>query len=155
MLHPSDSLPLLTLTLIFHPDISLIGAHFQLARQEKCLQVSRSQPLFNVYRNNSQRALSDPYLSRTPIMVSKVSQGWQVCQQGNTPITDPEGSLLDSVQLTDEQLKGVTLTLSGRIVILLHYAMAKTNDDNDYAQELLGCSTNIAQVKHLIIMLPI
>ncbi|MGI2259694.1 sigma 54-interacting transcriptional regulator [Shewanella sp. GXUN23E] len=141
----------LTATVIFHPEPAMIGAVSQLGVSQERLDISRLTPEFQL-PCGARQALADPYLSRSPVCLTKVAAGWQLDAQGSsTQVTDAQGHSVDFMQLKDDALRlGIVLTLSGRIVLLLHSCLPKEPVPADLVPELLGCSDNIHQVRRLI-----
>ncbi|MCL1039857.1 sigma 54-interacting transcriptional regulator [Shewanella submarina] len=141
----------LTSTLIFHPDLSMVGAYSQLTASQGSWALSRLEPGFHL-SGGAVRPLADPYVSRSGLNLSKCSGGWQLdCRNSSTQVTDLNGHTVDYLQLSDADLSdGVVLTLSGRIVVLLHYASPKEPVAVDSVPGLLGGSDNMSQVRSLI-----
>ena len=113
------SLPTLTLTILFHPDVNRIG---ELALLETATtELARDQLSFSHPGSAAASPLADLRISRTPVRIS--NQG-----DGRSTITAAPGSLIangrpvhSSLLIDQPELEtGVVLELSGSVALLLH-----------------------------------
>ena len=139
---------LLTLTIIFHPDIDRIGE--QAKTTDNSLEISRLGPLF-FQSINQRRPLGDVYVSRQPIFMTKVGQDWQLDATSSTTIlSNAKSPDISTLLITKKMIQErFLMTLSGRIVLMFHFTQGAgfTSGAN---HALLGVSDNIQYVRSLI-----
>ncbi len=114
------------LTVIYHPQIDRVGERALLhgLTESKPALVSRLIPEFSIPGQREARPLESPYLSRTPLRLSRSTR-----TDGLRLTLESRGSdvLLDGLEIEDEHLisaydlqRGVVLLLASRVVLLLH-----------------------------------
>ena len=114
------------LSIIWHPDLSRVGAMFSFAELEagQGFSLSRLSPDFSLYTDKA-APLADPYLSRRPFLkFVRTDAGVRVCPEDPAASIKLNGDpLTGAVALSSSALAGcVILTLARRIVLGLHLA---------------------------------
>ncbi|MCY1082514.1 sigma 54-interacting transcriptional regulator [Archangium lansingense] len=141
------------LTLISHPTATRAGERLVLegVAAGREVAVSRNGPNFTRPGETFGQPLSDPFVSRTPIVFSPGEEGRlrvRVGEGGTRVVVD--GQLLTSREFTPEELAaGVLLELSGRVVVLLHQASNKARAPGD-TLGMVGESPGIRRVREHI-----
>lgn len=140
----------LTLTIVFHPDLSRIGQQCQ--PETNSIEISRLFPLFgNGIDDPNPRPLSDPFLSRTPLRLIKKQKDW-LWSSGQSPIqlsTTNNASVNELAMTAKDLQQGVTVILASRIVLLCHFT-THTNVEFEDNLGLIGVSDNLKRVRNLI-----
>jgi two-component system, NtrC family, nitrogen regulation response regulator GlnG len=140
--------PIPTLTILFHPQASRVGARAFLGpivRGQEA-RLSRLEPAFE--QGGCQSPLNDPYLSRRPIRLLPVPGGIEIrLDEDPTRIAlngEPvEGSrVLSLAEIRD----GAVLEMAGRVVLLLHLFVTPRLPVRE-PHGLIGESSAIAQVR--------
>ena len=140
----------MTLTIVFHPDLQRIGQQCQPDTSD--IAISRLSPLFGRGSNDlNPEPLADPFLSRTPISLSKKGKCWHLSNLDSPiQISTAEDDSIEQLHITDPMLdKGVLFILSGRIVLLCHYCSSLSFHPTDNIG-LVGISENLNNVRDLI-----
>ncbi|WP_025820991.1 sigma-54-dependent transcriptional regulator [Shewanella marina] len=151
----SISQRLLSLSIIYHPDLNMIGAQYQLPPREKHLQLGRLAPEFTCL-NGQQRSLNDSFISRSPILLHKQIDQWALDISMSSIEVICCNQLLQGPHLFDHkqlQQQGQVITLAGRVVLLLHYAnRAEPSSvvNSPLQQHLIGISDNMRAIKQMI-----
>lgn len=103
------------LTLMWHPAVERVGD--RLPFSDDAVLISRLEPDFLSVDGRSTGPLGDPYVSRSPLVFTRVEQGYRV--EGRARI---DGRPLDGARRVSsaEIDRGVTIELASRIVLLLH-----------------------------------
>ncbi len=144
---------LLTLTVVYHPDLSLIGARYQPQSTLSTWGICRSSPQF-LTRDRKLRPLSDGFISRKELILTIKGSNCYLSQgESSTEINVLNHKQSSEYCFDDEMLrKGVVVSLSGRVVLLLHYRSAIEKKDVAQLDEygLLGVSENTLSVRSLI-----
>jgi two-component system nitrogen regulation response regulator GlnG len=145
------------LTILYHPDLSRIGERAVLAglgsdRQES---LSRSGPSFAAPRGTALRPLSDPYLSRRPIVLAPgASPGAVRVVCGGTATTVEINGVPVAGERevsAEEVVRGAVLLLAGRVVLLLSLLdPLGPGPDDGSAQGLVGESVAMAELRREI-----
>ncbi|MGZ3460748.1 MAG: sigma-54 factor interaction domain-containing protein, partial [Archangium sp.] len=141
------------LTLISHPTVTRAGERLLLeavaAGREVAL--SRNGPSFTRPGETFGQPLSDPFVSRTPLVFSPGEGGrlrLRVGEGGTRVVVDEQP--LTSREFTPEELAaGVPLELSGRVVLLLHQASNRARAPGD-TLGMVGESPGIRRVREHI-----
>ena len=151
------------LTILYHPDIERIGAQAllpELASGEPAF-LSRIGPGFSSHSRAAAEPLADRALSRSPLRFTALpDRGVRIdADDCRTRVVVDGEPLQRSVELSAHALlRGVTLELAGRIVLLAHTAAAAvttaagfaTVADDAVGAELIGHSTPIRRLRHAI-----
>ena len=121
---PASSIRVLGLTVLYHPDLERIGERTVLAalaggREDS---LSRNDPVFAAPGGELCRPLADSRISRSPIVLRRHDAGVIVDRgAGRTHLVIDGQEVERDVTVPAESLEeGATLTLGGRIVLLLH-----------------------------------
>ena len=115
-----------TLTLLYHPDLRRVGERALLSELPLGVEVrlGRHEPEFAQPDATAGEPLSDPYISRQPLLLRPAESGGVVLSTGasrtrvvadGTPVT---GDL--EISAADVE-RGVVLELAGRMVLLFHF----------------------------------
>jgi two-component system nitrogen regulation response regulator GlnG len=148
---PSSLVP--ALTIASHPVARRVGERLLLSALAagRSVEVSRNEPLFMRPGNALGAHLSDPCLSRRPIVFSAGPEGSVRVDPGPGRQTSVGGTLLQEPwEFSAEQVAaGVPLELAGRVVLLLHLADPSTHDTAE-ALGMVGTSIGIQRVRALI-----
>ncbi|MCY1022711.1 sigma 54-interacting transcriptional regulator [Pyxidicoccus sp. MSG2] len=141
------------LTLISHPTATRAGARLLLdaVLAGRDVALSRNGPNFTRPGEPFGHPLSDPFVSRIPIVFSKGDTGWIRLRvvEGGTRVT-VNHQLVTDCEFTREALAaGVPLDVSGRLVLLLHLASRETGVPAD-TLGMLGDSQGIRRVREHI-----
>ncbi len=113
------------LTIIWHPDAKRVGERFILYPLNGGgeVELSRNEPDFGRPGALIGEPLSDPFISRKPIVLTSTPRGGiriSAPQEG-TRLVVGATPVDDSIELDAETLaRGVPLTLAARVVVLLH-----------------------------------
>ena len=106
------------LTIAFHPELRRIGEQAVLAGPTA---LSRLGPVFRTAEGRLVGALSDPFLSRTPLMLTPEREAVVVHAAPGVDVRIEERPVVGEARVPAEALRhGVTLTLAGRVLLLLH-----------------------------------
>jgi two-component system nitrogen regulation response regulator GlnG len=141
------------LTLISHPTATRAGARLVLdavvAGREVAL--SRNGPNFTRPGEPFGHPLSDPFVSRTPIVFSPGERGRLRLRvgEGGTRVLVGEQPLTSREFTPEELAVGVPLDLSGRVVLLLHLASSQAGAPRD-TLGMVGESPGIRRVREHI-----
>lgn len=143
----------LAVTILFHPELQRIGelAILPAFPGNWVESISRLEPLFASPDNTGAgNALSDPYLSRTPLKIQAEPAGVRL-----QSAVDRGDLRLDGLPLQGEPLlgwerlrRGVVLSLAHRIVLLLHPYSPET--DSGSARELVGDCAAMRRLRNLV-----
>ncbi|MBL9106702.1 MAG: sigma-54-dependent Fis family transcriptional regulator [Myxococcales bacterium] len=107
------------LTIGFHPQLRRIGERVLLA--DDVTQLSRQSPEFRTPEGRVVGALTDPYLSRTPVALQRDGDGVIVTAQARQAVRLDGRLLVGSRRVDAEALRrGASLVLAGRVLLLLH-----------------------------------
>jgi len=124
------------LTILWHPDVSRVGAMFSFADVERgqSVALSRNLPVFPVYADTP-APLGDPFLSRQPcLQLTRRSDGVEVAPAGADCSIRLDGKPLHAkaVLSVADRSRAFIITLGRRIVLCLHAAapsQASSMDD--------------------------
>jgi two-component system nitrogen regulation response regulator GlnG len=144
-----------TLTLLFHPDWNRIGERVRLERftAGEVATLSRLEPLLRQPGGSVARPLLDPYLSRTPLLLSPLDSGDGILLSRGGCLTavrvDGEPLLAERPLTAGQVRRGVVIELADRVVLLLH---ASTEVDLPMPPRfgLVGDSDGLLQVRRTI-----
>jgi two-component system nitrogen regulation response regulator GlnG len=143
----------LALTVLYHPEPGRIGAMapLQPSGGHGIEAVSRLEPLFSsANRKDPPMPLADPYLSRTPLEVDAGDAGVTFRAPAGRGSFKIDGRLLVGEALLgwDEIQSGVVISLSHRVVLLLHPHTEEP--DSELGGELVGESSALRRLRSLI-----
>ncbi|HZJ72016.1 MAG TPA: hypothetical protein VFF36_13880, partial [Planctomycetota bacterium] len=116
---PADP-PLLTLTILHHPDAARVG---DLALVGPGCALSRVEPTFRAPGGGAGAPLADRHLSRRPLVVTALEGGGVRLEasEGGSEIAVDGTPLVGAAELGPERVAhGITLECAGRIALLLH-----------------------------------
>jgi len=141
------------LTIASHPMMRRVGERLLLSPLEtgRTVEVSRNEPFFMRPGNVLGAHLSDPCLSRRPLVFSAGPEGRIRLDPGPGKQTAVAGSLLPGPwEFSAEQVAaGVPLVLAGRVVLLLHLADPSAHDTVE-ALGMVGTSVGLQRVRRLL-----
>ena len=115
------------LTVLYHPDLARVGDRVLLPGLDggRVARLSRNEPAFAPPGGGSGSPLADPYLSRSPLLLTKNANGGLrlVAEGSRTAVTVDGREVTAEVDLPPAAIdRGVVLQLAGRIVLLVHRA---------------------------------
>jgi two-component system nitrogen regulation response regulator GlnG len=141
------------LTIASHPVMSRVGERLLLSALEagRTVAISRNEPFFLRPGNTMGAHLSDPCLSRKPLVFSPAPDGRIRLDPGPGRQTAVAGSSLPGPwEFSPEQVAtGVPLVLAERVVLLLHLADSSAHDAAD-ALGMVGTSAGLQRVRRLL-----
>ncbi|MEO0437153.1 MAG: sigma 54-interacting transcriptional regulator [Pseudomonadota bacterium] len=142
------------LTVVFHPDLSLIGATTSLQCEAVDRILGRHEPIFSVA--DVTRELGDPFLSRQALKLRYRGSRLELDRpQGSSGLRVDRESVGGHIQLEPNRLRlGVVLTLAERIVIHLRLAVGVKKTDpaaeDKNSSVLLGVSPAMHALRRAI-----
>lgn len=149
--HPQQN-EVLFLTVVFHPDLSLIGARTDLPSKAEDQLLGRHEPSFRVA--GTTRELGDPYLSRHALKLRYQGSSLELDRpQGSSRLRVDREQIAGNVQLGPDRLRlGVLLTLAERIVVHLRLAVEETASEGGERRSsvLLGVSPAMQALRRSI-----
>ena len=118
----------LVLTVVFHPDSSLIGARSLLPVDDERVQLGRHHPLFITHKcetHEAARALNDPYVSREALTIRVMRGGVTLSRCDGACRCRVNGSELASPQKYSaaDVGDGISIFLAHGVVLLLGYTL--------------------------------
>ncbi len=141
------------LTIVSHPMSRRVGERLLLSplTAGRSVELSRNEPFFMRPGNTLGAHLSDPCVSRRPLVFSPGTAGGVRVDPGPGRQTAVAGTLLQEPwEFSAEQVAaGVPLELAGRVVLLLHLADPSAHDSAE-ALGMVGTSVGIQRVRRLI-----
>ena len=141
----------LRLTIALHPDLRRIGETAVLSHWGEAarLHLSRLEPDFFSSQGRCTGPLADPYISRSPLVVSTSSAGVRIDPNGSRTRLRVDGRASSAASLDTAVLdRGVALTLGERVVLLLQRTARV--DDKPPRYGLIGESAGIDQVRRQV-----
>ncbi len=113
------------LTLLYHPDLARVGERVLLPGLEsgRVARVSRNEPAFAPPRGGAASPLSDPYLSRRPLLLNRPAAGGLrlVAEGTRTAVTADGRPVPTELEIPPAAVeRGVVLELADRVVLLVH-----------------------------------
>ena len=117
---PNSAGAVLTLTIIYHPDVSRIGECAHLGGADT--ELSRATPSF-ARSGGEPLPLADRYVSRAPLRITRVIDGVAL-EAPKTGRLAVDGRMLGTGQLFDHEAlaRGLVIELADRVVVVLHLA---------------------------------
>jgi two-component system nitrogen regulation response regulator GlnG len=141
------------LTIASHPVTRRVGERLLLSplTAGRAVELSRNEPFFMRPGNVMGAHLSDPCLSRKPLVFSAGPEGRIRLDPGPGGQTSVAGNLLSGPwEFSAEQLAaGVPLVLAGRVVLLLHLADPSAHDAVERLG-MVGTSVGLQRVRRLL-----
>jgi two-component system nitrogen regulation response regulator GlnG len=143
----------LLLSLCHHPDLRRVGEQFWSTPSEgrHSFTISRTRPVLRTTAGVETGPLADPHISRLPLLVGDDGDGGVLLQRsGDGPAILVEGEpLVRPLAISAETLAcGVTIELSGRVVLLLQAASPVLDRAPRYG--LIGESEGVRRIRHEI-----
>jgi two-component system, NtrC family, nitrogen regulation response regulator GlnG len=147
------------LSILYHPDLARVGERLVLSdlASSPGVLLSRTGPDFVGASRDAGAPLADRNLSRNPIRLSALEDGGVRVELGEcrTRVAVRGAPLDGAVDLTASEVRrGVTLELGGRVVLLLHEAVATrttgvfiTVADDAVSADLLGTSEAMRRLR--------
>ena len=106
-------------TIAFHPQLRRIGERVILGSE--ALELSRLRPSFRTAEERAVGPLGDPYLSRTPMLLTPDGDGLVITALRRHTVLLGDHPLIGSARVDGEALRrGALLTIGGRVLLLLH-----------------------------------
>lgn len=147
---PPPRMPVLGLTVLWHPDLARVGDRAPLgAPEQRWLRtLSRLEPEFGPPGRAQRQALADDCLSRRPLLLRSGAKGVRLERAGHPGGVEVAGHPLgESCDLTPAALEaGVTLVLAGRVALLLH-TFDPMAVDLEQGLGLVGASDALASLR--------
>lgn len=149
---PSEVVP--ALTILWHPDLSRVGAMFSFGdvTEGSSLLLSRNSPEFGVHAEHP-KALEDPFLSRQPFLqFTRTAEGVEIAPGTAKCTIQLDGKpLLAKVSLSlSDRSRAFVITLARRIVLCLHAAAASARVPQMDDLGMLGHSDAIEGVRRAV-----
>ncbi len=147
---PPPRMPVLGLTLLWHPDVARVGDRAPLGAPERrwLRTLSRLEPEFSPPGRTRRQPLAEDCLSRRPLLLRSDGAGVRIERAGHPGGVEVAGQpLVQSLDLTPAALEaGVTLVLAGRVALLLH-TFDPLAADVEPALGLVGASDALAELR--------
>jgi len=143
--------PVPTFTIACHPQSHRVGERLRMPELEfgKTLAVNRLEPSFTDARGNATAPLSDSFVSRSPLQVSADAKSITLRTGGVFDVrVDGEAARGPITIDRDRLADGVTVTLSNRVILVLHWTQGRPK--RTPAHGLVGFSDSIADVRREI-----
>lgn len=149
----SEAVP--ALTILWHPDLSRVGAMFSFAdlREGHSLLLSRNSPEFDQHAD-SPKALEDPFVSRQPFLqFTRTPGGVEVAPTATQCTIQIDGNpLLARVRLSlGDPSHAFIITLAPRIVLCLHAKTTPPRVSRADDLGMLGHSDSIEAVRRAVL----
>lgn len=133
------------LTIAYHADPARIGERATLDRLG--MELSRLEPMF-AGSEAEPRPLDDPFVSRKPLFLAKQNDGVRVDNPaGHELVVDGVAAGEHTTIANADLARGVTLELSGRVVLLVH-DVAKV--DRPPSFDMVGVSEALDEVRRTL-----
>ncbi|MEM1404446.1 MAG: sigma 54-interacting transcriptional regulator [Pseudomonadota bacterium] len=147
----SDAPPELALTIVFHPDPSLIGARSQVASDAVC--IGRSLSFLQGSGDSAASSIGDPFVSRRACILEVASEGWRLTREAGSSALRLDGvPVIEQVLIEAAALwSGVVINLADRV--LLHARCTRAGPKEDCPVEggsLLGVSPAMTALRRRI-----
>ena len=146
---------LVALTILGHPDSRRVGEVATLAalHSGESVRLSRLTPKFQGAEANNRCALNDAQLSRTPLFIEPLEDGaLNLVVDDNASTLAADGVLVHRQRTVGaaELDRGVVIELGGRVTLLLHEALQRS--DNHAADDLglVGHAPSMAVLRERI-----
>lgn len=139
-----------SLSVVFHPDVSRIGERAFFDESHQSFSISRQLPVFNkAVEGNAGSSLDDPYISRSPLRIDLKND--MVCFSSSAKNTK---TLINQHELCGKTLcvnrseleGGIVVFLAGRIVLLLKKDSCRQLQGQDQGL-LIGSSTVMCDLR--------
>ncbi len=140
-----------TLTIANHPELTRIGSRVRLKNLSKggVVQLSRREPVFRNAVTGRTQSLSDPFLSRRPVVLEGTRGGGvRIIRAPDRMPVFVNGRAVDEVHdiPPDHVEAGVVMQLSNRVVLVLHFTEAPVGSDP--LMGMVGYSDAMARVRN-------
>jgi two-component system, NtrC family, nitrogen regulation response regulator GlnG len=139
------------LTILYHPDLRRVGEYTLLGQLmgKQPMELSRKTPVFMRWDSAEGRPLRDQYLSRTPVLLHWTADSYiKFVPPSGVHLEVDEQRVQSSIRVPTSRLsEGVIVTLSRRVVLLLH---AVPVQERPPSWGLVGESQGICKVRQQI-----
>jgi two-component system nitrogen regulation response regulator GlnG len=146
---PSDAQRVPTLTILCHPDANRVGEVATLPGLigGNPVALARGEPPFASPGGDETAPLSDPYLSRKPVGLSRRAGGYRIDNATDGMALVVDGApVTGSLDVGDEDVEnGVVIELARRVAVLLHHTAPRASGGPMLG--ILGESDGIARVR--------
>ncbi len=141
------------MTIALHPDLRRVGDRVDLSTAETgaFTSISRLEPRFHTPDGNPTGPLADPHISRSPLLLQSRGDGVHITRDGSRTTLRIGGAEANIEAVTidaDALARGVSITLSDRVVLLLQRTSCV--DLNPPKFGLVGESTAMLEVRQRI-----
>lgn len=135
--------PLPALTILYHPNAEQIGQYVSLPQltQGQAVSLSRNMLDFSSYPGAPGNTLSDPYLSRKPLVIETTKTGYVLkVHQDSNSVRIADGEKLKTDYCFDQATleRGLYLVIAERILLLFHLREAGASHDESGEFGLIG-----------------